>query len=146
MINIHMEYTEIEGYKLEKDFPILFTVDELRNCVQSNEIKKGIACYYYNKFYRKMAKLLNNDISVDIQGPYYNPTKGKPAKKYIDFLGREKENYDMINIFFNENYENDLNEYQKEFYLKMLDKWYRKVLEKINQINNPYPYSYSYFY
>ena len=132
LINIHMEYTEIEGYIFVKDFPITFTVDELKNHVISDEIKKGIACYYYTKFYRKMAKFLNNNISIDMGGPYYDARKGNPDKKYFDFLARGRENYDMIKIFFNENYENDLNEYQKEFYLKNLDKWYKKVLEKIN--------------
>ena len=132
MINIHMEYTEIEGYIFVKDFPITFTVDELKNRVISDEIKKGIACYYYTKFYRKMAKFLNNNVSINMGGPYYDPSKGNPDKKYSDFLARDRENYDMIRIFFNENYENDLNEYQKEYYLKMLDKWYKKVLEKIN--------------
>ena len=131
MINIHMEYTEIEGYIFVKDFPITFTVDELKNCVISNEIKKGIACYYYTKFYRKMAKFLNNNVSINMGGPYYDASKGNPDKKYSDFLARYIENYDMIKIFFNENYENDLNEYQKEYYFKVLDKWYKKVLEKI---------------
>ena len=131
MINIHMEYTEIEGYIFEKDFPITFTVDELKNCVISNEIKKGIACYYYTKFYRKMAKFLNNNVSINMGGPYYDASKGNPDKKYSDFLARYRENYDMIKIFFNENYENDLNKYQKEYYFKVLDKWYKKVLEKI---------------
>ena len=131
MINIHMEYTEIEGYIFVKDFPITFTVDELKNCVISNEIKKGIACYYYTKFYRKMAKFLNNNVSINMGGPYYDASKGNPDKKYSDFLARYRENYDMIKIFFNENYENDLNEYQKEYYFKVLDKWYKKVLEKI---------------
>ena len=135
MINIHMEYTEIEGYIFVKDFPITFTVNELRNCVRSNEIKKGIACYYYTKFYRKMAKFLNNNVSIDMGGPYYDVNKGKPHKKYFDFLARDRENYDMIKIFFNKNYENDLNEYQKEYYFKNLDKWYKKVLEKMNNPN-----------
>ncbi len=131
LINIHMEYTEIEGDKFVKDFPVTFTVYELKNRVISNEIKKGIACYYYTKFYRKMAKFLNNNVSINMSGPYYDPNKGNPDKKYFVFLARGRENYDMIKIFFNENYENDLNEYQKEYYLKRLDKWYKKVLEKM---------------
>ena len=53
MINIHMEYTEIEGYIFVKDFPITFTVDELKNCVISNEIKKGIACSFFQNFIEK---------------------------------------------------------------------------------------------
>ena len=126
-----MEYTEIEGDKFVKDFPVTFTVYELKNRVISNEIKKGIACYYYTKFYRKMAKFLNNNVSINMSGPYYDPNKGNADKKYFVFLARGRENYDMIKIFFNENYENDLNEYQKEYYLKMLDKWYKKVLEKM---------------
>ena len=88
LINIHMEYTEIEGYIFVKDFPITFTVDELKNRVISDEIKKGIACYYYTKFYRKMAKFLNNNISINMGGPYYDASKGNPDKKYFDFLAR----------------------------------------------------------
>jgi hypothetical protein len=130
MINIHMEYTEIEGYIFVKDFPITFTVDELRKCVKPNEIKKGIACYYYTKFYRKMAKFLNNNVSINMGGPYYDVNKGKPDKKYFDFLARNRENYDMMKIFFNENYENDLNEYQKEYYLKHLDDQYAETEKK----------------
>ena len=55
-----------------------------------------------------------------------------PDKKIFDFLSRNNENYDMVKIYFSDNYENDLNEYQKEYYLKNLDKWYDKVLKKMN--------------
>ena len=133
IININMEYNEIEGNKFEKNFEIVFTVDELKNGVESNEIKKGIACYYYNKFYRKMARFLNKNVYINTSGPFEDRSKEKPDLKYFNFLSRDKENYDMIRIYFNDNYENDLNEYQKEYYLKNLDKWYNKVLKKMQE-------------
>ena len=131
VVNINLEYIEIEGNKFEKNFEIVFTVDELKNGVESNEIRKGIACYYYNKFYRKMARFLNKNVIIDTGGPYEDKTKERPDKKYFNFLSRDKENYDMIKIYFEKNYENDLNEYQKEYYIKNLDKWYNKVLKKM---------------
>ena len=68
-ININLEYTEIEGNKFEKKFEIEFTGDEMKNGVESEEIKKGIACYYYTKFYRKMAKFLNKNVRIGWNGP-----------------------------------------------------------------------------
>ena len=131
-IELNLEYVEIEGNKFEKKYEIEFTNDEMKNGVESNEIKKGIACYYYNKFYRKMAKFLNKNVRIDSGGPHEDLNKQKPDKKYFDFLSRDKENYDMVKVYFTDNYENDLNECQKEYYLKNLDKWYNKVLEKMN--------------
>ena len=132
-IELNLEYTEIEGNKFEKKYEIELNVDEMKNGVEENEIKKGIACYYYNKFYRKMAKFLNKRTIIDCGGPHENLNVDKPDKKYFDFLSRNNENYDMIKIYFNDNYENDLNEYQKEYYLKNLDKWYDNVLKKMNE-------------
>ena len=133
IININLIYTEIEGNKIEKNFEVAFTIDELKNGVESEEIKKGIACYYYNKFYRKMAKFLNKNTRINSGGPHSVPNLEIPDKKYFDFLSRERENYDMVKIFFMDNYENDINEYQKEYYLKNLDKWYEKCLKEIDK-------------
>lgn len=135
-IELNLEYTEIEGNKFEKKFEIEYNVDEMKNGVEENEIKKGIACYYYNKFYRKMAKFLNKSTTIDCGGPHENLNMDKPDKKYFDFLSRNNENYDMVKIYFTDNYENDLNEYQKEYYLKNLDKFYDKVLTKMNNYQN----------
>ena len=132
-ITISMEYTEIEGTKFDKNFEIIFNSDELKNCVESEEIKKGIACYYYTKFYRKMARFLNKNVQINLDGPHEDKTQSKPDKKYFDFLSRDNENYDMVKIYFTENYENDLNEYQKEYYLKNLDKRYKEVLKKMEE-------------
>ena len=110
----------------------------MKNGVESEEIKKGIACYYYTKFYRKMAKFLNKNVRIGWNGPHEDPNKIRPEQKYFDFLSRNNENYDMIKIYFDENYENDLNEYQKEYYIKNLDKWYNNVLKKMEEYkNNP---------
>ena len=131
-IELNLEYTEIEGNKFEKKFEIEFNVDEMKKGVEENEIRKGIACYYYNKFYRKMAKFLNKRTTIDCGGPHEILKMDKPDNKIFDFLSRNNENYDMVKIYFSDNYENDLNEYQKEYYLKNLDKWYDKVLKKMN--------------
>ena len=137
-ININLEYTEIEGNKFEKKFEIEFTGDEMKNGVESEEIKKGIACYYYTKFYRKMPKFLNKNVRIGWNGQHEDPNKIRPEQKYFDFILRNNENYDMIKIYFDENYENDLNEYQKEYYIKNLDKWYNNVLKKMEEYkNNP---------
>ena len=131
VINIKMEYVEIEGNKFEKDFKIIFTTDEMKNKVESPEIKKGIACYYYNKFYRKIARFLNKNVLINTGGPIENKNEDEPDKKYFDFLSPNRENYDMISIFFEKYYENDLNECQKEYYLKILNKWYKEALKKM---------------
>jgi hypothetical protein len=131
VINIKIEYVEIEGNKFEKDFKIIFTTDEMKNKVESPEIKKGIACYYYNKFYRKISRFLNKNVVINTGGPIENKNEDRPDKKYFDFLSPNRENYDMISIFFEKYYENDLNECQKEYYLKNLDKWYKKALKKM---------------
>ena len=135
-ININLDYTEIEGKKVGQNYEIEFSVDELKNGVESDEIKKGIACYYYHKFYRKMAKFLNKNVKINLQGPYKDNYGSRPDQKYFDFLSRDRENYDMIKIYFTDNYENDLNEYQKEYYLKNLDKWYNKVLKQMDEYKN----------
>ena len=132
-ININLDYIEIEGKKVGQNYEIKYTVDELKRGVESEEIKKGIACYYYHKFYRKMARFLNKNVKINTGGPYKDINELKPEQKYFDFFSRDKENYDMIKIYFTDNYENDLNEYQKEYYLKNLDKWYNKVLIEIEE-------------
>ena len=128
---INLNYTEIEGNKFDKNFEIVFTSDEIKNCVKSDEMKKGMAIYYYNKFFRKMKKFLNKNVSITNSGPMENKSGEKPDKKYYDFLSRNFENYDKIKIFFDENYENDLNECQKEYYLKNLDNSYKEVEKKM---------------
>ena len=135
-ININLDYTEIEGKKAGQNYEIEFSVDELKNGVESVEIKKGIACYYYHKFYRKIAKFLNKNVKINLHGPYKDYNESRPDKKYFDFLSRDRENYDMIKIYFTDNYENDLNEYQKEYYLKNLDNWYNKVLKQMDEYKN----------
>ena len=135
-INIILNYTEIEGNKFNKNFEIEFTSDEIKNGVESTEIKKGIAIYYYNKFYRKMTKFLNKNIIINNSGPMEDKNKEKPDKKYFDFLNRNFENYDKIEIYFNDNYENDLNECQKEYYLKNLDRVYNDVEKKMKEYYN----------
>ena len=132
-INIGLEYTEIEGNQFKKDFEIIFTEEEMKKGIESKEIKKGIACYYYNKFYRKMAKFLNKNIIIDMGGPHESLNKDMPDKKIFDFLSRDRENYDMTKVYFEENYQNDINDYQKEYYIKNLDKWYNKVLSKMDE-------------
>ena len=127
-INIKLEYTEIEGNKFEKNFDIEFTTEEIKNGVESSLMKKGMAIYYYNKFFRKMKKFLNKNVEINNSGPSDNKMGGKPAKKYFDFLSRKNENYDKIKIYFESNYENDLNKCQKEYYIKNLDIIYDDVL------------------
>ncbi len=65
---------------------------------------------------------MNKNIIINSGGPMENKNLEKPEKKYFDFLNWNNENYDKIIIYFNDNYNNDLNEYQKEYYLKNLDK------------------------
>ena len=55
----------------------------------------------------------------------------RPDKKYFDFLSRNFENYDKIKIYFNDNYNNDLNECQKEYYLQNLDEQYAEAEKKM---------------
>lgn len=129
--DIKLEYTTIEGEKVEKNMNIFFTADEMKNGVKSEQIHKGIACYYYNKFYRKMLKYLNINITFTNQGPTYSMEGKKSPKKVINFLSRNNENYDIIKMFFEANYENDINEYQKEAYIKNLDKKYNEVQKKM---------------
>ena len=132
-IIIHIEYEEIEGKKFEKKYEIEFTVDELKNGVESSEIKKGIALYYYTKFIRKIKKFMNKNVAINSGGPMENKNLEKPEQKYFDFLHRNNENYDKISIYFTDNYNNDLNEYQKEYYLKNLDNQYDEVDKKMKE-------------
>lgn len=65
-----------------------------------------------------------------------NKNLEKPEKKYFDFLNWNNENYDKIIIYFNDNYNNDLNEYQKEYYLKNLDNKYAECEQKMKEYRN----------
>ena len=132
-IIIHLEYEEIEGKKFEKKYEIEFTVDELKNGVESTEIKKGIALYYYTKFIRKIKKFMNKNVAINSGGPMENKNLEKPEQKYFDFLHRNNENYDKISIYFSDNYSNELNEYQKEYYLKNLDNQNDEVDKKMKE-------------
>lgn len=131
-VKIHLEYEEIEGNKFNKDYEIEFTSNELKNGTESPEMKKGFAIYYYTKFIRKIKKFMNGNIRFDTQGPK-SIDGPKPAQKYYNFLSRNLENFDKIKIYFTDNYNNDLNQYQKEYYLKQLDSQYAKVEEKMKE-------------
>ena len=87
-------------------------------------MKKGLSIYYFNKFIRKIKKFLNKNVTFGCDGPKDNNHGERPEQKYFNFLSRNFENYDKIKIYFEENYNNDINEYQKEYYLKNLDNQY----------------------
>jgi hypothetical protein len=134
-INLKLSYNELEGNHLEMDYIIDFTTDELRNGVNSPEMKKGLAIYYFSKFLRKIKKYMNLNVQFTHGGPVDTNTK-KPEKKYFDFLSRNFENYDKIKIYFNDNYVNDINEYQKEYYVKNLDEEYANCEKKMKEQKN----------
>ena len=96
-------------------------------------MKKGLAIYYFTKFLRKIKKFMNLNVEFTHWGPQEKEEKQKkkPDKKYFDFLSRKLENYDKIKIYFNDNYYNDINEYQKEYYLKNLEKEYTQCEWKL---------------
>ena len=60
----------------------------------------------------------------------------RPDRKYFNFLSRNYENYDNIKIYFNDNYNNDLNEYQKEYYIKHLDNQYSEAEQRMKELNH----------
>ena len=135
-INIKLSYEEIEGIKYENNYLIDFTVDELKKEINLPEMQKGLAIYYFTKFLRKIKKFMNLNVKFTHMGPKENPEQKKPEKKYFDFLSRNFENYDKIKIYFNDNYNNDINEYQKEYYVKSLDKEYEECEKKMKEYKN----------
>ena len=134
-ININLKYDELEGNKFETNYEIDFSVEELKNGVESVEMKKGLAMYYFTKFLRKIKKFMNLNIQFTHSGPVDSKEK-KPEKKYFNFLSRNFENYDKIKIYFEKNYKNDLNEYQKEYYLKNLEEQYDVCEKKMKEYKN----------
>ena len=126
---LNLKYEELEGNKFDRNYEIEFAADELKKEAESADLKKGLAIYYFTKFIRKIKKFMNANVSIDCQGPRDNNGE-KPDKKYFDFLSRNHENYDKIKIYFENNYNNDLNEYQKEYYLKHLDDQYAETEKK----------------
>ena len=132
---LNLSYEEIEGNKFDKNYEIEFSPEELNKKEVSSELKKGLAIYYFTKFIRKIKKFMNCNVQIDAQGP--KEIKGeRPDKKYFNFLSRNYENYDKIKKYFNDNYNNDLNECQKEYYLKNLDDQYAEVEKKKREYNN----------
>jgi hypothetical protein len=134
-INLKLSYNELEGNHFEMNYIIDFTTNELRNGVNSPEMKKGLAIYYFTKFLRKIKKYMNLNVQFTHGGPVDTSIK-RPEKKYFDFLSRNFENYDKIKIYFNDNYINDINEYQKEYYVKNLDKKYAECVAKMREQRN----------
>ena len=134
-VSLNLSYEEIEGNNFNRNYEIEFTADELKKGVESPDMKKGLSIYYFTKFLRKVKKFMNLNINIDCGGP--KEIKGeKPDQKYFNFLSRNYENYDKIKIYFNDNYNNDLNEYQKEYYLKNLDNQYAETEEKMKAYKN----------
>ena len=134
-IKFKLSYEELEGNKCENNYLIDFSVDELKKGIDSPEMKKGLAIYYYTKFFRKIKKFMNLNVVFTHGGPVDNNEK-KPEEKYFKFLSRNFENYDKIKIYFNDNYNNDINEYQKEYYLKNLDEQYTECEQKMREYRN----------
>jgi hypothetical protein len=130
-IILNLSYEEIEGNKFDRDYEINFSVDELKNGVGSEEMKKGLSIYYFTKFIRKIKKFLNKNVTFGCGGPKDNNHGERPEQKYFNFLSRNFENYDKIKIYFEENYNNDINEYQKEYYLKNLDNQYNECEKRM---------------
>ena len=135
-INIKLSYEELEGSKYENNYLIEFTVDELQKGVNTIEMKKGLAIYYFTKFFRKIKKFMNLNVRFTHGGPVEDQAKEKPEQKYFDFLSRNFENYDKIKTYFTDNYNNDINEYQKEYYLKNLDNKYAECEQKMKEYRN----------
>ena len=134
-INFKLSYEELEGNKCVNNYVIDFTKDELKKGVNSPEMEKGLAIYYFTKFFRKIKKFMNLNISFTHSGPMDNNEK-KPEEKYFKFLSRNFENYDKIKIYFNDNYNNDINQYQKEYYLKNLDNKYTECEQRMKEYKN----------
>ena len=130
-IILNLSYEEIEGNKFDRDYEINFSVDELKNGIGSEEMKKGLSIYYFTKFIRKIKKFLNKNVTFGCDGPKDNNHGERPEQKYFNFLSRNFENYDKIKIYFEENYNNDINEYQKEYYLKNLDNQYNECEKRM---------------
>ena len=134
-VNINLSYEEIEGNQFNNNYEIEFTSDELKNGSNFADMKKGLAIYYFTKFIRKIKKFMNQSVRFGLDGPKRDKGK-KPKLKYYNFLSRNFENYDKIKMYFESNYNNDLNEYQKEYYLKHLDNQYAEAEKKINEDKN----------
>ena len=132
---IRLSYEEIEGKKFDRNYEIEFTSNELKNGVNSTEMKKGLAIYYFTKFIRKIKKFMNKNVEFTHGGPVDNRGE-RPDRKYFNFLSRNYENYDNIKIYFNDNYNNDLNEYQKEYYIKHLDNQYAEAEQRMKELNH----------
>ena len=128
---LNLKYEEIKGNKFDRNYEIEFTADELKKRAESADMRKGLSIYYFTKFIRKIKKFMNANIKIDCGGPKEDKEGEKPDKKYFDFLSRNHENYDKIKIYFSDNYNNDLNEYQKEYYKKHLDDQYVEVEKKM---------------
>ena len=77
-ININLKYDELEGNKFETNYEIDFSVEELKNGVESVEMKKGLAMYYFTKFLRKIKKFMNLNIQFTHGGPVDSKEK-KPV-------------------------------------------------------------------
>ena len=130
-----MSYQEIEGNTFDKNYEIEFSPEELKKEGNSSEMKKGLAIYYFTKFIRKIKKFMNCNVQIDAGGP--KEIKGeRPDIKYFNFLSRNYENYDKIKMYFEANYNNDLNKCQKEYYLKNLDDQYAEVENKKKEYRN----------
>ena len=61
-IKFKLSYEELEGNKCENNYLIDFSVDELKKGINSPEMKKGLAIYYYTKFFRKIKKFMNLNV------------------------------------------------------------------------------------
>ena len=132
---LNLSYQEIEGNTFDKNYEIEFSPEELKKEGNSSEIKKGLAIYYFTKFIRKIKKFMNCNVQIDAGGP--KEIKGeRPDIKYFNFLSRNYENYDKIKMYFEANYNNDLNKCQKEYYLKNLDDQYAEVENKKKEYRN----------
>ena len=134
-ITINLKYDELEGNHFENNYEINFNVNEMKNGAESIEMKKGLAMYYFTKFIRKIKKFMNLNIQFTHNGPVDSKEK-RPEQKYFNFLSRNFENFDKIKIYFENNYKNDLNEYQKEYYLKNLDEQYEQCEKKMKEYQN----------
>ncbi len=132
---LNLSYQEIEGNTFDKNYEIEFSPEELKKEGNSSEMKKGLAIYYFTKFIRKIKKFMNCNVQIDAGGP--KEIKGeRPDIKYFNFLSRNCENYDKIKMYFEANYNNDLNKCQKEYYLKNLDDQYAEVENKKKEYRN----------
>ena len=123
---------ELLNYKIKK-------LNENNVFFSDENIKKGVSIFYYGKFFRKINKVMFNNIKYTQAGPTLEKKNMKENEfekfnKNKKFLERQSENYDKIVKFFNNNYNNDVNEKQKEKYLEELKKKYDEYLEKSKKL------------